>query len=157
MNLHHCRCIQESVRMLLHSLRAICITPGGAGSVWKCLEELASTTGVSERFVYGFRTELHFVDGAGWGQVRMSININQPLVEWSTCDHLLAESLGMSYSHVISHPHNVCGRWSEPERPQSSLMRTIIIGSAILECNPEGTILCIQWFSVGRRFVISAS
>jgi hypothetical protein len=48
--------------MLLHSLRAFCKAPGGAGSIWKYLEALARATGVSERFAYGFRTELHFAD-----------------------------------------------------------------------------------------------
>ena len=48
--------------MLLHSLRAFCKAPGGAGSIWKYLEALARATGVSGRFAYGFRTELHFAD-----------------------------------------------------------------------------------------------
>jgi len=48
--------------MLLHSLRAFCKAPGGAGSIWKYLEALARATGVSERFAYGFWTELHFAD-----------------------------------------------------------------------------------------------
>jgi len=48
--------------MLLHSLRALCKAPGGAGSIWKYLEALARATGVSERFAYSFRTELHFAD-----------------------------------------------------------------------------------------------
>jgi hypothetical protein len=50
--------------MLFHSLRAFCKAPGGAGSIWKYLEALARVTGVSERFAYGFRTELHFADSA---------------------------------------------------------------------------------------------
>jgi len=37
-------------------------SPGGAGSIWKYLEALVRGTGVSERFAYGFRTELHFAD-----------------------------------------------------------------------------------------------
>jgi len=49
--------------MLLHSLRAPCRAPAGAGSIWKYLEALARATGVSGRFVYGFRTDLHFADG----------------------------------------------------------------------------------------------
>jgi len=48
--------------MLLHSLRARCKAPGGAGSIWKYLEALARVTGGSGRFAYGFRTELHFAD-----------------------------------------------------------------------------------------------
>ena len=34
----------------------------GSGSLWNHLEGLASATGVSERFAYGFRPELHFAD-----------------------------------------------------------------------------------------------
>jgi len=48
--------------MLLHSLRAFCKAPWGAESIWKYLKALARATGVSERFGYGFRTELHFAD-----------------------------------------------------------------------------------------------
>jgi hypothetical protein len=48
--------------MLLHSLRALCKAPGGAGSIWKYLEVLPGATGVSGRFGYGFRTELHFAN-----------------------------------------------------------------------------------------------
>jgi len=49
--------------MLLQSLRALCKAPVGAGSIWKYLEALMRATGVSGRFAYGFRTELHFADG----------------------------------------------------------------------------------------------
>jgi len=48
--------------MLLQSLRALCKSPGGAGSIWKYLEALVRDTGVSGRFAYGFRTDLHFSD-----------------------------------------------------------------------------------------------
>jgi len=48
--------------MLLHSLRAFCKAPGGAGSIWKYLEALEKATGMSQRFAYGFRTEFHFAD-----------------------------------------------------------------------------------------------
>jgi hypothetical protein len=50
--------------MLLHSLRAFCKAPGRVGSIWKYLEALARATGVSQRFAYGFWTELHFADVA---------------------------------------------------------------------------------------------
>jgi hypothetical protein len=46
--------------MLLQSLGALCKAPGGAGSIWKYLEALERATGVSGRFAYGFRTDLHF-------------------------------------------------------------------------------------------------
>jgi len=48
--------------MLLQSLRALCLAPGGSGSVWKYLEALVRSPGVSWRIVCGFRTELHFAD-----------------------------------------------------------------------------------------------
>jgi len=52
--------------MLLQSLRALCLAPGGPGGIWKYLEALLRTTGVSQRFVYGFQTDLHFADVVTW-------------------------------------------------------------------------------------------
>jgi len=49
--------------MLLQSLRALCFAPGGPGSIWKYLEALVRSAGVSGRFVCGFQTDLHFADG----------------------------------------------------------------------------------------------
>jgi len=49
--------------MLLQSLRVLCKAPGGAGRIWKYLEALVRPSGVSGRFAFGFRTELHFDDG----------------------------------------------------------------------------------------------
>ena len=63
MHLHNCRCFQEHLRMLLQSLRALCLAPRGSGSVWKYLEALVRSPGVSGRITCGFRTELHFADG----------------------------------------------------------------------------------------------
>jgi hypothetical protein len=48
--------------MLLQSLRAHCTAPGGTGSIWKYLKALVKATGMSGRFVCGFRTDLHFAD-----------------------------------------------------------------------------------------------
>jgi len=48
--------------MLLQSLRALCLAPGGSGSVWKYLEAQVRLPGVSGRIACGFRTELHFAD-----------------------------------------------------------------------------------------------
>jgi len=62
MYLHHCRCFQEHVRMLLQSLRSLSTAPVGARSIWYCLDVLVRATGVSGRFAYGFWTELHFAD-----------------------------------------------------------------------------------------------
>jgi len=53
----------EHLRLLLQSLRAHCKAPGGTGSIWKYLEALLMATGVSGRFVYGFRTDLPFAAG----------------------------------------------------------------------------------------------
>jgi hypothetical protein len=50
--------------MLLQSLGALSKAPGGAGSIWKYLEAVVRATGVSGRFAYGFRSELHFADKA---------------------------------------------------------------------------------------------
>jgi len=48
--------------MLLQSLRALCLAPGGSGRVWKYIEALVRLPGVFERIVCVFRTELHFAD-----------------------------------------------------------------------------------------------
>jgi len=63
-HLHQCRCFQQHVRMLFHSLKALCKAPGGAGSIWKYLDALARAARVSGRMAYGFLTELHFADDA---------------------------------------------------------------------------------------------
>jgi len=62
MHLQHCRSFQEHLRMLLQILRALCLAPGGPGSIWKYLEALLRSTGVSGRCEYGFQTDLHFAD-----------------------------------------------------------------------------------------------
>jgi len=48
--------------MLWQSLRALCLAPGGPGSIWNYLGALVRSTGVSRRFAYGFRTDFHFAD-----------------------------------------------------------------------------------------------
>jgi hypothetical protein len=48
--------------MLLESLRALYLAPGGAGSIWKYLGALVRSTRVSGRFACGFWTGLHFAD-----------------------------------------------------------------------------------------------
>jgi len=62
MHLHHCGCLQEHVRMVLQSLRALCKAREWAGSIWKYLEALAMAAGVSDRLANGFWTEIHFAD-----------------------------------------------------------------------------------------------
>jgi len=51
--------------MLLQSLKALCLAPGGPGSIWKYLEALLTLTGVSGRLACGFRTDLQFADVFG--------------------------------------------------------------------------------------------
>jgi len=48
--------------MLLQSLRTLCSAPGWSGSIWKYLEALVRSPGVSVRIACGFRTDLHFAD-----------------------------------------------------------------------------------------------
>jgi hypothetical protein len=48
--------------MLLQSLQARCLAPGGSGSVWKNFEALVRLPGVSGEVACGFRTESHFPD-----------------------------------------------------------------------------------------------
>jgi len=62
--------------MLLQSLRALCLAPGGSGSVWKYLEALVTSPGVSGRIACGFRTELHFADDNQMGVHRHYPSIN---------------------------------------------------------------------------------
>jgi len=62
MHLHNCRCFQEHLRMLLQSLRALCLAPGGSGSIWMYWNALVRSTWVFGRFVGGIWTELHFAD-----------------------------------------------------------------------------------------------
>jgi hypothetical protein len=48
--------------MLLQSLRALYFAPAGPGSIWKYLEALVRSTGVSWRYACSFQTDLHFAD-----------------------------------------------------------------------------------------------
>jgi len=48
--------------MLLQSLKALCLAPGGPGSIWNYLQALVKASGVSGRCVCGFRNDLHFTD-----------------------------------------------------------------------------------------------
>jgi len=62
MHLYNCKCFEEHLRMLLQSLKALCLAPVGPGSIWKYLEALVRSTGVSGRLACGFQTNLHFAD-----------------------------------------------------------------------------------------------
>jgi len=52
--------------MLLQSLRALCLAPGGPGSILKCVRALVRSTGVSVRTACCFWTDLHFADEVIW-------------------------------------------------------------------------------------------
>ena len=55
--------------MLWQSLRALCLAPGGLGSIWNYLGAPVRATGVSGRFACGFRTDLHFADAMSFGSI----------------------------------------------------------------------------------------
>jgi hypothetical protein len=48
--------------MLLQSPKALCLAPGGPGSIWNYMGAPVRSAGVSWRFACGFRTDLHFAD-----------------------------------------------------------------------------------------------
>jgi len=48
--------------MLLQSLRAPYLAPGGPESIWNYLGAPVRSSGVSGRFACGFWTDLHFAD-----------------------------------------------------------------------------------------------
>jgi len=48
--------------MLLQSVRALCLAPGGPGSIWNYLGAPVRSPEVSGRFACGFQTDLHFAD-----------------------------------------------------------------------------------------------
>lgn len=64
MHIDTCRYLQESVRMLLQSRRALCETPGGSGIITQYWEALVRGAGVSGRCVCSFQTDLHIADAA---------------------------------------------------------------------------------------------
>jgi len=53
---------QWILRMLLQSLRALCLVPGGSGSIQKYIEVLVKSPGVSGRIACSFQTYLNFAD-----------------------------------------------------------------------------------------------
>jgi len=48
--------------MLFQSPRALYLAPGRPGSIWKSLEALVRSTGMSGRFACGFQADLYFAD-----------------------------------------------------------------------------------------------
>jgi len=65
MHLHNSTCFQKHLKVLLQSLRALCLASGGRGSIWKYLETVVRLSGVSGRIACGFRTDCHFADADG--------------------------------------------------------------------------------------------
>ena len=59
--------------MLLHSVRALCLAPGGPGCIWKYIGALVRSTRVSERFACVFRINLHFADAVMMSMVMMAM------------------------------------------------------------------------------------
>jgi len=62
LHLHHCRCGQEHITMLLQHLQAQCSYTAGPGSSCNDLEALVQLTIVSSGLACGFWTILHFAD-----------------------------------------------------------------------------------------------
>jgi hypothetical protein len=60
MYLHNPRCSQHHLRMLLQSLRALCLAPGESGSICNYLGAPVRTAGVSGKYGCNFRNDLHF-------------------------------------------------------------------------------------------------
>ena len=62
MHLHNCSCFQKHLTMLLHSLRALSLPPGGPGSIWKDSNAQVWSTSIFQRIASGFWTDLQFGD-----------------------------------------------------------------------------------------------
>jgi len=84
MHLDNCRCFQEHLRMLLQSLRALCLAPGGSGRIRKYLEALVRSPRVSGSIACGFRTEL---DSADVSRV-LTTQFGSDYTYWKCCHHL---------------------------------------------------------------------
>jgi len=95
MRLHHYRCCQKQVRMLVHSLRVLFKFSGGAGSIWTYFEVLVRTTRVSGRFAFGFWTDLHFADIAAYSAI-----FQVCVVHWFNID--VCPKLGMWHKELYT-------------------------------------------------------
>ena len=62
MHVHNCRYFHQHLRLVMQSLRAHCLAPGGSESIWKYLKALVRSPGVSGRIACCFWTDLHFAD-----------------------------------------------------------------------------------------------
>jgi len=81
--------------MLSQSLRALCLPPGGSGSVWKYLEAQVRSPGVSGRIACGFRTELHFADADDCYRSTMGV-----IVIGLGTTRSAGENFGRSWEHL---------------------------------------------------------
>jgi hypothetical protein len=82
MHLQNCRSFHEHQRMLLQSVRALCIAQEWPGSIWNFLEALVMSTRVSGRFDWGFQTDLDFGDGISPVVCRLWIRCIASILRW---------------------------------------------------------------------------
>jgi len=62
MYLLYCRVVCHHLKMLLQSLRVLCLAPGRLRSIWQYWEVLGRLTIGSWRLACGFWTDIHFAD-----------------------------------------------------------------------------------------------
>jgi len=93
--------------MLLQRLRALCLAPGGPGSIWNYLAAPVRSTEVSGRFACGFLTYLNFADVDSKGNQHAN-EINQWQAKEAMWDHgVLLETL-MGVLTVVCHMSPSC-------------------------------------------------
>jgi len=62
MHLCNCKCFEEHLRILLQSLKALCLAPWGLERISKYIEAQVTSTGVSGRLACRLQTDLRFAD-----------------------------------------------------------------------------------------------
>jgi len=60
--LYNCKCFEDHLRLLLQSLKEICLAAERLWSIGKYLKALVVSTGLSWRLTCGFRTDLDFAE-----------------------------------------------------------------------------------------------
>ena len=90
--------------MLLQSLRAPYLAPGGPGSIWNYMGVPVWSTGVSRKFACGFRTDLHFADAS---MIQPQSQITQLACSGYGCP---PDSLSGNppFSYCVVHSHDPC-------------------------------------------------
>jgi len=106
MHLYNCRCFQEHLRTLLQSLRSLCKAPGWPESIWKYIQALLRSPGVSRRIACGFWTDLHCADSKSKKLPNDENRVSKVSTESSKENHQTAEI-----------------PWSHPKRCSWSLCR----------------------------------